>query len=142
MRFETSVPLLHTVEPTTVNSVDKNTEEDLLLDEFRIRINNWKLKTLLPDLSNRKNNAALYEKCALSKRLSLDLANRINGRKGDPEFDEVANYLLGPLEVRRWTTDFTSRIRHILSTDLYEYPLTFDKDLIQTFKNRNYPMFE
>lgn len=146
MRFETIVPTMHKVEPVRVNSVDiieTNTDEEKQIDDLRIRLNAWKLKTMLPELSNRKNNAALYEKTNLARKLSFDLAKRIVGGEGEPQFNEVAATVLGPLgNPRTWTTDFTSKVRNAISTDLYEYPMTFEPDLITTFKNRNLPMFE
>ena len=148
MRFETEIPTYHKIEPASVEKIDievihdDDMEETILL-ELRKRLNEWKLKIMLPELSNRKNNAAIYEKTKLAKELSFDLAKRIIGEEGAEQFNEVANYILGPLgDVNGWSTDFTAKVRNIISTDLFEYPMTFNVDLINTFKNKNLPMFE
>lgn len=148
MRFETEIPTYHKIEPASVERIniqvvnDEDAEEKILY-ELRKRINEWKMKVMLPELSNRKNNAAIYEKTKLAKQLSYDLATRIIGNEGDETFTEVANYILGPLgDSNGWSNYFTAKVRNIISTDLYEYPMTFNVDLINTFKNKNLPMFE
>ena len=146
MRFETEIPKIK-VEPTSVNSINsddtEDTVEDIELMNIRKRINEWKLKTMLPELSNRKNNKAVHEKCKLARQLSYDLASRLIGNQGDPRFTEVAQYIFGPMgNPMMWSNSFTSRVRNVISTDLYEYPMTFNTELITTFKNRKYPMFE
>jgi hypothetical protein len=146
MRFETNLPKVHKIEPTSVdriNIVIPENDEEQQIENLRKRINEWKLKTMLPELSNRKNNAALYEKSKLAKQLSFDLGTRIIGNQGDNRFTEEAVFLLGPLgNPDKWTHYFTTKVQNAITTDLYEYPMTFNTDLINTFKHRNLPMFE
>ncbi len=146
MRFETVLPQVHKIEPTSVdriNIVIPENDDEQRIQNLRKRINEWKLKTMLPELSNRKNNGAVYEKSKLSKQLSFDLGTRIIGNQGDERFTEVSVYLLGPLgNPETWSHDFTTKVQNAITTDLYEYPMTFNTDLINTFKHRNLPMFE
>ncbi len=127
-----------------------NEREEQFIQQFREALNNWKRETLFAGLSEETDSNSTDRRIAeahelyyilLDKLREQELINKNRVQKGGGE--ETINQLLSKLGPREnWSEALIDRVRHIIMTDLYEYPLTFNTTLIEQFKKEpNFPLF-
>lgn len=125
-------------------------QEERILKRFREALNNWKRSALFAGLSEETDNQSTDRRITEAHTLFYTLLNRLREQEaknrellqkgGGEAVAEKLLLLLGPPET--WTESLMDRVRHIIMTDLYEYPLTFNTTLIEQFKQEpNFPVF-
>lgn len=123
--------------------------EDQYIQDFRETLNKWKRDTLFAGLSEETDTNSTDRRIAEAHELyyilldTLRKQELINKKLQQGGGDEIVNTLLEKLGPReKWTESLLDRVRHIIMTDLYEYPLTFNITLIEQFKKEpNFPVF-
>lgn len=126
-------------------------ETDKKVYEFRKAINEWKRKTLFPKLNDETDPGSTNRRIEEAHSMFTALMQKIGEAEknhqtpvqtgGGNQDTEIILSTLGSEET--WDQPFLDRIRSILLTDLWEYPLTFNTRLIDQFKEiPNYPIFE
>lgn len=120
-------------------------QEDSKIQKFRRILNEWKRDTLFPGLNNEGDKESIERRVQEAQILFFTLMNIMNEKqveKDDPEVKKI----LEPLgEPNTWSESLLDNVRHILFTDLYEYPLTFNVILIDQFTNQedeDFPIFQ
>lgn len=126
-------------------------QEDRIIKRFREALNKWKQTTMFAGLSEETDSNSTDRRIMEAHGMYYMLLNRlkeqeikneqVRRQKGGGQQD-VENLLLylGPAET--WTESLIDRVRHVIMTDLYEYPLTFNTTLIEQFKQEpNFPVF-
>ena len=123
-------------------------EEDKILETFRKELNLWKKETLFPGLNNQGDKDSIERRLEEAELLFMELMYYVNSFEKD-ELDDVDTVtkkfmdLMGNKDV--WSVSFKDKLRHILFTDLVEYPLTFNVSLINQFTNdedEDFPRFQ
>jgi hypothetical protein len=124
-----------------------SSDEDTILEIFRKELNLWKKETLFPGLNNEGDVESIERRLDEAKSLFMDLMYYVNSYDdekddADPIPKKFMN-LMGNKEF--WSSSFKDKLRHILFTDLVEYPLTFNVSLINQFTNdedEDFPRFQ
>ena len=127
-------------------------QEERIIQRFREGLNQWKRTTMFAGLSEETDTNSTDRRITEAHMMYYALLNRLKEQEiknkqireqkgGGNEADvEKLLFLLGPPE--NWTESLMDRVRHIIMTDLYEYPLTFNTTLIEQFKQEpNFPVF-
>lgn len=115
--------------------------------QFRTAINEWKRSTFFPQLVEENDSESIDRRIQQAHAMYYVLVDAIQKLEVDEEDQtEKTNPLqeggqqeveaivskLNPMDTL--TESDYSKIRSILFTDLYEYPLTFNTSLIDQFK--------
>lgn len=131
------------------DSVDE--QEERMIQRFREALNTWKRDRLFAGLSEETDSNSTERRIQEAHRMYYMILKRLKdqeikneqlkGQRGGGEDDiEILLRLLGPPDT--WSESLMDRVRHIVMTDLYEYPLTFNTTLIEQFKQEpNFPVF-
>ena len=132
--------------------MDFDEQEERTIQRFREALNQWKRSTMFEGLSEETDSNSTDRRIAEAHSMYYMILNRLKDqeiknqqvrfqRGGGIEVDvEKLLLLLGPPD--NWTESLIDRVRHVIMTDLYEYPLTFNTTLIEQFKKEpNFPVF-
>jgi hypothetical protein len=131
--------------------METDEQEERIIQRFREALNKWKRTTMFAGLSEETDPNSTDRRITEAHTLYYMLLNRLKeqeikneqkrGQTGGGEKDaEQLLFYLGPPET--WTESLIDRVRHVIMTDLYEYPLTFNTTLIEQFKQEpNFPTF-
>lgn len=121
-------------------------EEYLKINNFRKAINDWKRETLFKGLNNEGDKDSIQRRINEAQTLFFNLMKLINDRDTTKQNDNDINTILATLgDSSTWSESLIYNLRHIIFTDLYEYPLTFNTVLIDQFKNQeeeDFPVFQ
>lgn len=125
-------------------------KEEPRIQDFRKALNEWKRETFFTKLVNETDEDSIPRRIKEAHQMFQTLTERLEKMQetlaetkqtgGDQAVSVILN-TLGPKE--SWTEGLLDEARSALLTDLYEYPLTFNKSLIDQFKGEpNFPTFE
>lgn len=122
----------------------RNTDDDAKLRAFRKQLNEWKKENLVNGLENEKDDEAIDRRInkarefmkQINKHLTFD---EVLSGDGEEDIESLLN-TLGSKDT--WTESLLDKIHSILLSDLYEYPLTLNTELIDQFETENLPSFE
>ena len=120
-------------------------KDDSRIEQFRKLLNEWKRNTLFPGLNNEGDEESIQRRVEEAQVMFFTLMNLVNEKGKEKNDDKDVNALLEPLgEPSTWSESLLDNVRHILFTDLYEYPLTFNVVLINQFKEgeEDFPIFQ
>ena len=118
-------------------------EEDTKVQQFRIQLNELKSKRFFQKLVDESDNKSIQRRIREANQIFTELLQAIlNPAKKqltDTELQELLSGL-GPYE--SWSESLVTKLKSVLQTDLLEYPLTFNSELIKQFKEQpKYPTF-
>jgi hypothetical protein len=122
-----------------------NTGDDTKIEAFRKELNQWKRDHLVNGLENEKDDQAIDSRVEKAREFMKQVNQHLTFEdvptEGGGE-QEVKNLLdtLGSKDT--WTESLLDKIHSILLSDLYEYPLTVNTNLIDQFQKENLPAFE
>lgn len=121
-------------------------EEDSKILNFRKAVNEWKRNTLFPGLNNEGDDESIQRRVREAQVMFFTVMSIVNDGNTENSEDTEVNTILEPLgKSSTWSESLLDNVRHILFTDLYEYPLTFNVILIDQFKNQeeeDFPTFQ
>jgi len=122
----------------------RNTDDDAKLIAFRKKLNEWKKENLVDGLENEKDDEAITRRVEKAREFMKQINQKLTfdemPSEGGGEDTETLLNTLGSKET--WTESLLDKIHSILLSDLYEYPLTLNTNLIDQFETENLPTFE
>ena len=124
------------IDPDTITSDDTDSPDDIRrVSEFRQALAKWKQHTLIPKDGDES------DKIEVAHLLMEELNEMINAEDyvHTNDITPALAAILGPRE--EWSLSLILSIQSAITTDLFEYTLTFNTMLVDTFKEKNYPLY-
>lgn len=119
--------------------------EETQLQQFREALQDWKRTVLFQGLNNESDEGSIPRRLEEAHQMFFALTQQLNNTQPSEPTKEVET-ILKPLGAKdSWSESMLDNIRHILFTDLYEYPLTFNTTLIDQFEteeDEDFPSFQ